>query len=174
MELKDIAAVSGKPGLFKVIKSTRGGLVLETLDEKKQKIITGPQNRVSLLHEISVYTEQVDKTIPLSEIFLKIHSEFGADPGVDGKSEPDELKAFLAHIVPDYDRDKVYVSDMKKMVSWYSIIFRNAPELLVVAKDLESAVESQSKSEPVEEKKAASKKPAAEKKSPKKSAKKAE
>jgi len=168
MELKDIAAVSGKPGLFKVVKPTRGGLVLESLDDKKQKLITGPQNRVSLLHEISVYTEQIDKTIPLSEIFGKIKAEFGDDPGVDAKSEPDELKAFLAHIVPDYDRDKVYVSDMKKMVSWYVIILKNAPELLETVSKPEESAEAKVEEKPAPEKPKAAKKPAGEKKSAKK------
>ncbi len=173
MELKDIAAVSGKPGLFKVIKPTRGGLVLESLDDKQQKLITGPQNRVSLLHEISVYTEQVDKTIPLSEIFAKIKTEFGDDPGVDAKSEPEELKSFLAHIVPDYDRDKVYVSDMKKMVSWYVIIFKNAPELLEVTKQPEVSTESKVDDKPDSENPKAPKKPTTAKKPTKKTPKKA-
>ncbi len=130
MELKDIAAVSGKPGLYKIMKPTRGGLVLESLDDKGQKLVTGPHNRVSLLHEISVYTEQIDKTIPLSEIFIRIRKESGDNPGVDSKSDPEELKSFFSHIVPDYDREKVYVSDMKKMVSWYGILVKSAPELL--------------------------------------------
>lgn len=131
MELKEIASVSGKPGLFKVVKPTRTGLILETLDGTNTKIITGPHHRVSLLHEISIYTEEYDKTIQLEDIFKKIHKEFGDDPGVDGKSDADELKAFMEHIVPDYDRDKVYVSDMKKLVSWYTILVKLVPELLV-------------------------------------------
>lgn len=129
MELKDIAAVSGKPGLFKVVKQTRTGLVLESMDGKHTKLITGPHHRVSLLHEISVYTTEYDKTVPLQEIFAKIKEEFGGDPGVDGKSDPDELKSFIAHIVPDYDKDRVYVSDMKKLVSWYILLAKVAPEV---------------------------------------------
>lgn len=172
MELKDIAAVSGKPGLFRVIKPTRGGLVLESLDEKKQKLITGPQGRVSLLHEISVFTEQVDKTIPLSDIFIKIKNEFGDDPGVDAKSEPDELKAFLAHIVPDYDRDKVYVSDMKKMVSWYVILLKNAPDIFAVVNEPEKPAEPEVKEKIAPKKPAVEKKATTEKKPAKKTSKK--
>ena len=130
MELKDIAAISGKPGLFKVIKPTRTGLILESLDEEKSRLATGPHHRVSLLHEISIYTMDYDKTIPLQEIFSKIYKEFGDDPGVDGKSDPDELRSFLEHIVPDYDKERVYVSDMKKLVGWYAILYKIAPELL--------------------------------------------
>lgn len=130
MELKDIAAVSGKSGLFKVIKPTRTGLILESLDGNNSRLATGPHHRVSLLHEISIYTMDYDKTIPLQEIFSKILEEFGDDPGVDSKSDPDELRAFLEHIAPDYDKERVYVSDMKKMVSWYAILYKIAPEIL--------------------------------------------
>jgi len=135
MELKDIASVSGKPGLFKVLKPTRTGLVLESMDGNSTKIVTGPNHRVSLLHEISIYTEEYDKTIPLQEVFAKINKEFGNDPGVDSKSEADELKSFMEHIVPDYDRDKVYVSDMKKLVGWYAILSNIAPEVLEEQKE---------------------------------------
>ena len=127
MELKDIAAVSGKPGLFKVIKPTRTGLVLESLDGKQARLATGPHQQVSILQEISIYTTEYEKTIPLQEIFHKIKNEFGDDPGVDGKSDPDELKAFLGHIVPDYDKERVYVSDMKKLVGWYLILIKMVP-----------------------------------------------
>jgi hypothetical protein len=129
MELKDIAAVSGKPGLFKVVKQTRTGLVLESMDGKSTKLITGPHHRVSLLHEISLYTTEHDKTVPLQEIFAKIKKEFGDDPGLDSKSDPDELKSFIAHLVPDYDKERVYVSDMKKLVSWYTLLAKVAPEV---------------------------------------------
>lgn len=142
MELKEIAAVSGKPGLYQVLKPTRTGLVLESLDGQKSKIATGPHHRVSLLHEISIYTTDYDKTIPLQEIFSKIQKEFGDDPGVDGKSDPDELKAFLAHIVPDYDTERVYVSDMKKLVVWYSILYKIAPEVLVEKVEESEAAEN--------------------------------
>ncbi len=130
MELKDIAAVAGKPGLYTIVKPTRSGLILESLDDKKIKIVTGPQHRVSLLHEISVYTNEFDKTIPLQDLFATINEEFGDDPGVDAKSDPDELKAFMEHIAPDYDKDRVYVSDMKKLVGWYLILLKEAPEVL--------------------------------------------
>ncbi len=135
MELKEIAAVSGKPGLYKVLKPTRTGLILESMDGNNTKIVTGANHRVSLLHEISIYTQEYDKTIPLEDVFKKINKEFGDDPGVDNKSDADELKAFMEHIIPDYDRDKVYVSDMKKLVSWYATLSKIAPEILEEKKE---------------------------------------
>ena len=142
MELTDIASVSGKPGLYKVLKPTRTGLVLESLDGKNTKLVTGPHHRVSLLHEISIYTMDYEKTIPLQEVFTKINKEFGDDPGVDGKSDSDELKSFMEHIVPDYDTERVYVSDMKKLVNWYNLLLKIAPEVLEEVKKEEASEEN--------------------------------
>ena len=130
MDFKDIAAVSGKGGLFKVVKPTKTGVILESLDEAKSKLVTGMNHKVSVLAEISVYSTGEEETIPIRDLFIKIKDEFGDDPGVDKNDDPEELKSFLAHVMPDYDRERVYVSDIKKMVTWYGIIMKNAPELL--------------------------------------------
>jgi hypothetical protein len=130
MEFKDIAAVSGKGGLFKVVKPTKTGVILESLDAAKNKLVTGMNHKVSVLAEISVYSTGAEETIPLQDLFVKIKEEFGDDPGVDKNDDPEELKSFLAHVMPDYDRERVYVSDIKKLVTWYTIIMNNAPELL--------------------------------------------
>ncbi len=155
MELKDIAAVAGKPGLYTIVKPTRSGLILESLDEKKNKIVTGPQHRVSLLHEISIYTNEYDKTIPLQDLFVTIKEEFDDDPGVDAKSDPDELKAFMEHIAPDYDKDRVYVSDMKKLVGWYLILLKQAPEVIVKKQDDTGDKKAETKEEKKDQDKAA-------------------
>lgn len=130
MEFKDIAAVSGKGGLFKVVKPTKTGVILESLDQDKTKLVTGMNNKVSVLAEISVYSTGEEETLPIRDLFLKIKEEFGDDPGVDKNDDAEELKSFLAHVMPDFDRERVYVSDIKKMVTWYSLIIKNAPELL--------------------------------------------
>ncbi len=153
MELKDIAAVSGKSGLFKVVKPTRTGLVLESLDGNQARLATGPHHQVSILQEISIYTTEYEKTIPLQEIFHKINEEFGDDPGVDSKSDPDELKAFLGHIAPDYDKERVYVSDMKKLVGWYLILIKIAPEIMekIEEEDTKSEDDQSEENSPGEE-----------------------
>ena len=130
MDFKDIAAVSGKGGLFKVVKPTKTGVILESLDDNKTKLVTNMSQKLSVLAEISVYSTGEEETIALNKVFLKIKDEFGDDPGVDKNSDADELKSFLAHILPDYDRERVYVSDIKKIVSWYQIVYQFAPELL--------------------------------------------
>jgi hypothetical protein len=131
MDFKDIAAVSGKGGLFKVVKPTKTGVILESLDDAKAKLVTTLNQKVSVLAEISVYSTGEEETVALNEVFLKIKDDFDDDPGVDKNSDPEELKSFLAHILPDYDRDRVYVSDIKKIVNWYQIICQFAPELLI-------------------------------------------
>ncbi len=133
MEFKDIATVSGKGGLFRVVKPAKTGVILESLDEKKAKLITGMQHKVSVLSEISIYTTGQEDSVPLEVVMRKIKEEFDDDPGVDKNSDPEELKSFLAHILPDYDRERVYVSDIKKLVNWYLIINKQAPELLTAA-----------------------------------------
>ncbi|MGF1636353.1 MAG: DUF5606 domain-containing protein [Cyclobacteriaceae bacterium] len=131
MELKDIAAVAGKGGLFKIVKPTRTGLILEGFDEKKTKLVTGPNHRVSVLSEISVYTTDPEETLPLDTLLENIKKEFGDDPGLDSKSDKDELMAFMKHIAPNYDPDRVYPSDVKKIVNWYKILLAECPEALI-------------------------------------------
>jgi len=130
MDYSDIASVSGKGGLFKIVKPTRTGVILESLDAKKSKLVANATQRVSVLSDISIYTTDQEGSIPLGEVFLKIKDEFEDETGVTATSDPEELKAFIKHIIPNYDPSRVYVSDIKKVVNWYSAIFINAPELL--------------------------------------------
>ena len=142
MEFKDIAAVAGKGGLFIILKPTKTGVILESLDENKTKLVASVHNKVSVLEEISVYTTDQEGTAPLKEVMKKIYEEFQDDPGVDKSSDADELKSFMAHVLPEYDRDRVYVSDIKKMVTWYNVLLKQAPELL--------SAEEQTSAEPEE------------------------
>lgn len=130
MKLNEIASVSGKPGLYKVLKPTRMGAILETLDGKKTKLVVGPNNRVSILSEISMYTMTEEGATALADILQKIEEEFQGDLGIDANADADELQAFLKHILPDYDENKVYSSDIKKLISWYHILREQAPEIL--------------------------------------------
>lgn len=130
MNLNEIASIAGKGGLFHIIKPTRGGVIVETLDEQKKKMVMGTTHRVSILKEVSIYTTDSEGSVPLEEVFQRIYSEFGDDPGVDTSSDQDEMKAFLKHVIPDYDEERVYPSDMKKLIAWYKILYQYAPEVL--------------------------------------------
>lgn len=138
MELKDLASVAGKGGLFKIVKPGKAGVLLESLDDAKSKVVASANNRLSLLEEISMYTRTKEGTAPLGDILRKINKDFGNDLGVDGNSDPDELKAFMKSVLPEYDEDRVYVSDIKKLVKWYGIIHHHAPEILQEVKSTES------------------------------------
>ncbi len=130
MTLAQIATVSGKGGLFKVVAPTKSGVILESLDEAKTKIIATTNHRLSLLNEISIYTTTKEGTVPLEDIFKKINKDFGTDLGVDSNSDSSELKAFLKSVLPEFDEDRVYVSDIKKLVKWYETIAKYVPEIL--------------------------------------------
>src|SRR6266478_6252108 len=108
MNLKDIASISGKSGLFKVVKPTRTGVILETIDGQKSRVVANANNRVSILQEISIYTTGKEASIPLEKVFTMIYEKFNNSLKVDSKSDPQALKAFLGEIVPDYDTERVY------------------------------------------------------------------
>lgn len=131
MDFSEVAAVSGKGGLFKVVSPTRTGVILEALDETKKKMIANMQSKVSILSDISIYTTDEAGAVPLDEVMRKIHKEFNGDTGLSSSSDGDELKSFLKFVLPDYDEERVYVSDIKKLVTWYNLIVVKLPELLV-------------------------------------------
>lgn len=103
---------------------------MESLDEKKQKLVVGADARVSILSEISIYTHTADGATPLIDVMRTIHSEFDGDTDLDKNSDSEELKSFLKHVLADYDEDRVYVSDIKKLVTWYNLITKICPEVL--------------------------------------------
>ncbi|HEY9044695.1 MAG TPA: DUF5606 domain-containing protein [Ohtaekwangia sp.] len=130
MTLAELATISGKGGLFKVMAPTKSGVILESLDEAKTKIVATANHRLSLLNEISIYTTTKEGTVALEDVLKKIHAEFGNDLGVDSNSEGAELKSFLKSVLPEYDEDRVYVSDIKKLVKWYELILKYAADIL--------------------------------------------
>lgn len=135
MTLAEIATITGKGGLFRVVAPTKSGVILESLDDAKTKMVATTNHRLSLLNEISIYTTTKEGTVPLVEVLRKIRKEFGADPGVDSNSDGSELKSFLKSILPDYDEERVYVSDIKKLVKWYEIISKHAPGVMEEKQD---------------------------------------
>lgn len=130
MNLKDIASVTGKGGLYQIMKPSRTGVILESLDNEKKKVVAHAHDRVSVLDEISIYTTDAEGNVPLQTIFNTMHKEFGDDLGIDSKSSKAEIMSFLKHVLPNYDENQVYPSDVKKLVSWYNILLKEAPEVL--------------------------------------------
>ena len=141
MTLADIATVSGKGGLFKVVAPTKSGVILESLDAAKMKLVATTSHRLSLLNEISIYTTTKEGNTPLLDVLKKIRDDFDDDPGVDANSDADELKAFMKSVLPEYDESRVYTSDIKKLLKWYSVIRAYAPEVLAETTDDEKTTE---------------------------------
>jgi len=138
MEFKDIASVSGKGGLFRIIAPTKGGMILESMDDKKKKLIVNMHSKVSVLGEISIYTTDKEGSKPLEDVMLKIHKEFDGDTGISGTSDKEELNAFLKFVLPAYDEDRVYTSDIKKLLNWYNILSQDYSDLFSAKKETDS------------------------------------
>ena len=116
MELKDIFSIAGMSGLYKVASQMRSGILVESLADGK-KTPVGTNHRVSSLADISVFTTAGD--IPLAEVFKTIHQKTGGNISVDLKADNDTLKNYFKSLIENYDEQRVYASDIKKMLSWY-------------------------------------------------------
>lgn len=111
--------ISGKPGLFKVMAKTRNGLVVESLTDGKRFPVFASE-RSSTLEDIRIYTKEEE--VPLKDVLWNMHEAYEGKPGPDPKSDPDTLKSAFEEILPGYDTQRVYVSDMKKVFTWYNIL----------------------------------------------------
>lgn len=119
MNLEKILAISGKPGLYALKVQTRTGFVAESLADGK-KITVNLKSNVSLLSEISVYTYEGEK--PLAEIMDKIAAKESNGPSISHKEDNATLAAYFKEVLPDYDEERVYPSDIKKIVNWYNML----------------------------------------------------
>jgi len=119
MSLDKILSISGKPGLYQLKTQTRTGLLAESLVDGKKITVSARQN-VSLLSEIAIYT--LTEEVPLGDIFTKISEKENGGEAIGHKSSKDQLEEYFFNILPDYDEDRVYPSDIKKIVQWYNLL----------------------------------------------------
>lgn len=119
--LKTILSISGKPGLYKLVSQGRNMLIVESLMDKRRFPAYGNEKIISL-SDIAMYTDTED--VPLKNVFLAMKTkENGAAVAIDlKKATADELRAYLAEVLPNFDRDRVYVTDIKKLISWYNLL----------------------------------------------------
>lgn len=117
-----ILAISGKPGLYRLVKQGNASLIVETVDTVHKRLTAGARDRVTALNDVSMYTNEDDK--PLMEILQSISDKENAQPvALDfRKASRAELAEFMASVVPDYDRDRVHDSDIRKLIQWYNIL----------------------------------------------------
>ena len=119
MNLEKVLAISGKPGLYLLKVQTRTGFVAESLIDGK-KITVGLKSNVSLLSETSIYTN--DAEIPLADVMRNIAIKEDNGPALSHKETNENMTAYFLEILPDYDQDRVYPSDIKKVLNWYGIL----------------------------------------------------
>jgi len=123
MDLSKILSISGKPGLFKMLAQTKNGMVVESLLDGKRSTAFSHE-RISTLEEISIYTD--DEDIPLKDVLKAIYEKQNGEAALSHKSEGDELKSFFEEAVPEYDKENVYVSDIKKVINWYNTLHEHS------------------------------------------------
>lgn len=141
--LKEIANVSGKSGLYRIIKPGRAGVIVESLDARKEKTMIGATARVSVLKDVSIFTEGAQESVPIADVFRKIRETHGEKVELDLKEASDkDMIEFLDEVLPDFDRSRVYVSDIKKIVNWYNSISEHFPEAFAEVEEPEENVET--------------------------------
>jgi hypothetical protein len=145
MTLKEVAAISGKPGLYKILKPTRNGVIVEGISQEKKKLAVNSTQKVSVLEEISIYVKGMEEeSIPLTDVFLKIKD---ADLDLESVNLSDKDAAFemMEQVLPEFDEDRVYHSDIKKLFTWYLLLEKHLPEVFEEAQEDEKEIEKEAK-----------------------------
>ncbi|MFY8029725.1 MAG: DUF5606 domain-containing protein, partial [Bacteroidia bacterium] len=122
MDISKIIAISGYPGLFKVVAQAHNGIIVESLIDKK-RMQAFSTYKISALEDISIFTTGDD--VPLKDVFKKILDKEKGQTSTDAKANNDDLKAYMAGVLPDYDKERVHVSDIKKLITWYNLLEKN-------------------------------------------------
>ena len=139
-DLSRILSISGQSGLFLYVSQARSGAIVEALSDKKRSTV-GMTSKLTSLADISIYTE--DEEVKLQQVFLNIKEVLGDADAPSAKSKPEELKALFEKALPDYDRDRFYVSHMKKVVEWYNTLKKYASLEFVDLEAEEEAAEQE-------------------------------
>ncbi len=141
--LKTILSISGKPGLYKLISQGKNMLIVESISEDKKRIPAYGNEKVISLADIAMYTN--DSEVPLKEVLASVlKKENGELASIDAKkSTGDQLRTYFAEILPDFDRDRVYVTDIKKLISWYNILVTNGITDFEAEETAEEAAEAE-------------------------------
>ena len=142
MVLKDILAISGEQGLFRFIAQGKNAIIVEHIETGKRSSAFSSA-KVSSLEDISVFTENED--FPLGKVFDKIYEKESGGPAIDSKSDQEKLKKYFEEIIPDYSKEKVYVSDIKKVILWYNLLQKKS---MLIKEEPEKAYQARKKQNP--------------------------
>lgn len=140
MGLEKILSISGKPGLFELSAQTRGGFIAKSIIDQK-KIAVNVRHNVSLLSEIAIYT--YTEEVPLGTIFQKMFEKEEGKAAISAKASKKELEAYFSEVLPDYDSERVYQSDIKKVIQWYNLLINNGFTEFTVEEKATSEVEKE-------------------------------
>ena len=121
MVLKDIISISGEAGLFRFIAQGKNSIIVEHLETKKRSSAFG-SSKINNLNDIAIFTEKEE--MPLSDVFNLIFDNAAGEPVIDAKADGAQLKKWFEGVLPDYDKDRVYVSDIKKVAQWYNTLHK--------------------------------------------------
>lgn len=119
MDLKGILAISGHPGLYKLISQAKNSIIVESLTDKT-RMPAYASTKISALDDIAIYTDEEE--VPLKEVFKNIFKKEKGKESISHKASNEEIKSYFEEVLPTYDKDRVYVSDMKKIINWYNIL----------------------------------------------------
>lgn len=144
MNLTGIIAISGKPGLYKVLAQGKNNIIVESLEDKK-RVPAYASDRISALDDISIYTYDDDK--PLKEIFTSIFEKEKGKETISHKEDQNKLKAYLIEVLPNFDQERVYASDIKKIFQWYNLLLK-AGALVPEEKEEKEAAPAKEKKAP--------------------------
>lgn len=119
-----VLTISGKPGLYRLLSQGRNMFIVEAVDASKKRLPVHNSDKVVMLDDIAIYTDTEE--IPLREVFAKILEKEGGVLSLDVKSStPEELVEYFESVMPDYDRERVYLTHIKKIYAWYNILVEN-------------------------------------------------
>lgn len=135
MSLEKIVAVTGKPGLFKIISQSKGGLIIESLIDKKRLPINAMHN-VSVLNDIAIYT--YEEEVPLRNVLKIIAEKHENKEAISHKESNANLTSFFSEVLPDYDEERVYTSNIKKVVQWYNLLAKAEFDFSSIQEDSET------------------------------------
>ncbi len=141
MSLTKVVAISGKPGLYEILGQTKGGFITKSLLDGKKTPIKNTQN-VSVLSDIGIYTYETE--VALGLVFLSISEKFEGKEAINHKAPNTELTTLFSEILPDYDEERVYVSNIKKIIQWYNILVNAEFDFKTIKDDLKKVEEAES------------------------------
>lgn len=134
MKLEKVIAITGKPGLYQIISQSKSAVIVESLTDKKRFPVNSLHN-ISTLNDIAIYTYEAE--VPLKEVFYSIYEKEDGKQSIDPKSSKNDLLNYFSEVLPGYDEERVYASNIKKVLSWYNALVTAEFDFVEMKKQLE-------------------------------------